>query len=171
MRTDPRATRAILSCIDVGLKVWDPCCGDGALAKVLSEGKREVIATDLINYGFGKGGVNFFTVKHRLAPAIVMNPPFKLSKEFVQHALDLGCSPVVVFGRLAFLEGCDRKTWFEKTKLSDVYILSRRPRMWYGNEKAPFTGMIAFAWFVWKAGHQGPWRGHFLDIKEYGESW
>src|SRR3954465_15760869 len=40
--------------------VWEPCCGDGAIARVLQDHGYSVTASDAAEYGFGLAGVNFF---------------------------------------------------------------------------------------------------------------
>jgi hypothetical protein len=58
--------------------VWEPCCGDGALAKVLSAAGHEVVATDLVDRGFGRGGVDLLKTSEMPdgSRALVTNPPY-----------------------------------------------------------------------------------------------
>lgn len=89
--TQPEATRALLKAEAQYLgkypRVWEPACGDGAIAKLLP---GEVVATDLIDRGYGTQAD--FLKSEKLADAIVTNPPFKLAAEFIEHAwmMDVG---------------------------------------------------------------------------------
>src|SRR6185369_10862163 len=42
-------------------EIWDPACGDGAMARVLAERGNAVIATDLYDRGYGEPGHDFLT--------------------------------------------------------------------------------------------------------------
>ena len=58
--------------------VWEPCCGDGAIARVLREHRYAVVASDAAERGFGLGGVDFFACTD-FPPgcgAMVTNPPY-----------------------------------------------------------------------------------------------
>ena len=39
-------------------QVWDPCCGAGDISMVLQRHGREVVSTDLIDRGYGQGGLD-----------------------------------------------------------------------------------------------------------------
>ena len=56
--------------------VLDPCCGDGRLSNGL---KGKVVQSDLPN--------DFLLMKPYPVDLVVMNPPFTLDKEFINHAL------------------------------------------------------------------------------------
>ena len=60
--TDPKAIDILLDYEEVSLprRVWEPSCGTGCLSERLRERGFEVVSTDLIDRGYGKGGVNFF---------------------------------------------------------------------------------------------------------------
>ena len=56
--------------------IWEPACGDGAIARVLERAGHRVIATDLIDRGYGEAGVDFLTTAEPRARHIVTNPPY-----------------------------------------------------------------------------------------------
>jgi hypothetical protein len=72
--------------------IWEPCCGDGAMARVLEDHGHDVVATDLMDRGYGEGGRDFL-LEDRLpdgVTAIVTNPPYGRNLyKFVDHALEL----------------------------------------------------------------------------------
>jgi hypothetical protein len=165
--TPPCATQALLAAECFDGTIWEPACGDGAMSRVLEAAGHEVISTDLIDRGFGEGGRDFLMEWQPRAPNIVTNPPFKWAPQFVDRGLQLTTGKVALFLRLAFLEGQARGTWFPKTPLARVHIMSRRVPIGKGRllEADEKGGPLAFAWFVWEHGHSGAPELHFLDWK------
>jgi hypothetical protein len=154
--TPPEATRALLAREHFDGLTWEPACGDGAICRVLDAYGIPYIATDLIDRGFGQGGQDFFQSDLR-ATNIITNPPYKLAEKFVWRALERTDGKVAMLCKLAFLEGAKRRKLFETTPLKSVYVFSKRLSMYRNGEKGNYaSGMIAFAWIVWKHGHEGP---------------
>ena len=166
--TFPAATRALLSVEKFKGSIWEPACGEGAMSIVLEQAGYTVISTDLISRGFGEGGRDFLMEWVSLAPNIVTNPPFRWAIEFIDRALMLTTGKVVMFLRLAFLEGVERGKWFKKVPLARVWVMSRRVPMAKGkqHEEGDGHGVIAFAWFVFEHGWEGPPQLGFLDWKD-----
>lgn len=152
--TPPAGTRALLSVESFEGSIWEPACGDGAISKVLEAAGYEVISTDLVDRGFGTGGIDFLLDYQTTADNIITNPPFKHAREFIEHALNRSRRKVAMLARLAFLEGGARKELFETTPLARVWVFSRRLHMARGGEETR-GGMLAFAWFVWEHSYQG----------------
>jgi hypothetical protein len=164
--TWPAATRALLKVERFVGTVWEPACGDGAMSTELAAAGYDVISTDLIDRGYGEVA-DFLMEWTPRAPNIVTNPPFRWAIEFIDRALQLTTGKVVMFLRLAFLEGVERGKWFPGTPLARVYIMSRRVPMGRGKIAGADEGhgVIAFAWFVWEHGYSGAPTLHFLDWK------
>ncbi|KQM65804.1 hypothetical protein ASE75_06125 [Sphingomonas sp. Leaf17] len=165
--TWPAATRALLTVERFDGAIWEPACGDGAMSTVLADAGYSVISTDLIDRGFGEPDRDFLMEWAPRAPNIVTNPPFRWAMQFIDRALMLTTGKVVMFLRLAFLEGVERGAWFPGTPLARVYVMSRRVPMGRGKiaGEAEGHGVIAFAWFVWDHAHSGPPALFFLDWK------
>ncbi len=89
--TPPEGTRVLLSVERFDGPIWEPSCGDGGIAKVLAAAGHRVVSTDLIDRGFGIGGINFLTEPINRARHIVTNPPYGggLADKFILHALRL----------------------------------------------------------------------------------
>ena len=87
--TPPEATRALLAAETFEGSIWEPACGEGWMAKELSKAGYFVIATDLIDYGFGEGGLDFLHAERPMAKHIVTNPPYGsgLGDKFLRQAL------------------------------------------------------------------------------------
>lgn len=77
-----------------GEEVWDPACGDGAIATHLEARGHLCHATDLYDRGYGKTGLDFLRTGWPRDPCpIITNPPYAddLPDKFVRHAmLELG---------------------------------------------------------------------------------
>lgn len=166
--TNPVATRALLAVETFDGPIWEPACGEGDMSKVFEEAGYPVISTDLIDRGYGEGGVDFLRQWKPRAPNIVTNPPFKLAVQFINVALTLSTGKVAMLLRLAFLEGQRRKMMFERTPLARVYTFSRRVPMQRGRiaRDGEGHGQLAFAWLVWEHGFQGDPTTHFIDWKD-----
>lgn len=168
--TPPEATISLLAIEDFGPYVWEPACGDGAISNVLVAAGHSVVSSDLVDRGFGTPRVDFLMERTALAPCLITNPPFKLAEQFVQHALAIGVKKVAMLLRLAWLEGVDRKRKvYDSTPIARVHVSSRRLTMLRGGTDAGKGGgsMIAFAWFVWEAGHVGDPVIRFFDWADY----
>lgn len=155
--TPPEGTRALLDVETFPGVVWEPACGDGAMAREIERAGATVIATDLIDRGYGRGGVDFLLDWSTKADHIVTNPPFKFAEEFARHALARCPGKVALLCRLAWLEGIGRRRLFTGTPLARVWVFSRRLRIVRGRQRdqGESGGMLAFAWFVWDRGHEG----------------
>lgn len=155
--TPPEGTRALLAVENFDGPIWEPACGAGDMARVLSAAGYEVVATDLMDRGYGQSHRDFLMEWEPVAPNIVTNPPFKLAEQFVRHALALSSGKVAMLCRLAWLEGKGRRELFTGTPLARVWVFAGRLSMQRGAlGKSGQGGMLAFAWFVWEHGHSGP---------------
>ena len=87
--------------------IWEPACGMGHLSKRMIELGKEVYSTDLINRGYGTGGVDFLKATENPYGAIITNPPYKIALEFIEKALDISDegTKIAMFLKPTFLEG------------------------------------------------------------------
>lgn len=95
--------------------IWESACGEGHLSKRMEEYGKSVFSTDLIDRGFGTGGVNFLQLSDEWEGDIITNPPYKYAKEFVEKSLELinDGAQVAMFLKLTFLEGQKRRKLFD----------------------------------------------------------
>jgi hypothetical protein len=141
--------------------IWEPACGVGNIVKVLRDAGHQVIASDLNNRGCpdSMSQVDFLfplVVPMIEADAIVTNPPYQLSEEFVIVALERA-PLVIMLLRLAFYESDRRVSLLERMGLARIHVFANRLPMMH---RAGWTGRrassaMAFAWFVWQRGHSG----------------
>ena len=60
--TSAEVTRALVPEIaDFPATILDPACGDGAIALELERGGFTVVGTDIVQRGYGEGGIDFLT--------------------------------------------------------------------------------------------------------------
>ncbi|MAK38193.1 MAG: hypothetical protein CMC15_18685 [Flavobacteriaceae bacterium] len=145
---------------DGGKLIWENSCGQGHLSLPLQAYGHKVISTDLIDRGFGIGGVDFLKPSpfdHMPYDAIIMNPPYKNKKpqKFVEKALTIS-NLVCAFLRIQFLESTGRIEFYKKTPPKYVLIFSWRCR---SSKNAKFhkdeKSTQCYAWFIWEKGYSG----------------
>ena len=162
--TPPIATEMLCDIESFSQNILEPCCGEGHIARVLTSRGYNVQATDLINRGFGQGGIDFLQYNETVDKDIITNPPYSMAREFVEHAMDIVTNghKVVMFLKLSFLEGQERRKLFEKYPPKTVWVSSSRlgcakngefKTDKKGNLKA--DSAVAYAWFVFEKGFAG----------------
>lgn len=136
-------------------------CGSGHLSERLKSYGCEVYSTDLIDRGYGVGGIDFLTVTDKWNGDILTNPPYSISYKFVEHAMELleEGNRCFMFLKVQFLEGKARKELFKKYPPKCVYVSSSRILC---AKNGDFEGMkagggsaVAYAWFEWEKGYNG----------------
>lgn len=174
--TPPAAIRALLKVERLPMRIWEPCCGPGAIVRELRAAGHLVFASDLVDYQSPDQDIaqwDFLfereapVIGDRPAEAIVTNPPFKNAEAFVERALEL-CPKVVMLFRLAFLESERRRGILDGGLLARVHVFRKRlPMMHRHDWDGPKVNSgMAFAWFVWDKDHTGPTELHRLDPDE-----
>ena len=135
--------------------IWEPCCGEGHISKVLAAQGYEVESSDLVDRGFGIPPVDAL-MELKTYPSIVTNPPYKLALEMAEHFTELG-DKVALLLKLVFLEGIKRREFFERKPPVRVYVFSQRQAI--SKDGIPTKkGLLCFAWFVWERGNTAPPR-------------
>ena len=129
--------------------ITEPCCGDGAMAKVLErETKLPVYASDLYHRGYGFQR-DIFDLKDKCAN-IVTNPPYNIANELVEHAYNITTHKLCILVRTAFLESNTRyKSIYSVNPPSRVYVFSERLSMYPANQPITGGGTTSYSWIVW----------------------
>lgn len=170
--TPPIATELLCSLETFSKNILEPCCGEGHIAKVLEAHGYKVQAMDLIDRGYGEGGVDFLTYDEYVEGDIITNPPYSMAQEFVEHAMELidDGHKVAMFLKLSFLEGKERSKMFKKYPPKRVWVSSSRlgcakngefKTDKNGNFKA--DSAVAYCWFVWEKGFHGDPEIHWFN--------
>ena len=115
--TDPIAAEWLIQLEKLNHNIWECACGAGHLGKVFENHGFNVKATDLVDRGYGQGGVDFLACDEKFDGDIVTNPPYKYSLPFIEHAFSLipDGHKVCMFLKVQFLEGKERKRLFLNT--------------------------------------------------------
>ena len=167
--TDPNALRLFINRFgkdnnEIAQNVWEPACGQGHLAEVLEEYGHKVLATDLVNRGYGEGGIDsladfLLDGKNTFNGDILTNPPFKVAEKFVEKAMDSleqKGNRLFLFLKIQFLEGQKRKELFEKYPPKYVYVYSARQLCCKDGEFEKYTATTqCYAWYIWEKGFTG----------------
>lgn len=161
--TDPKAVDMLLDLESFSHDVWEPACGEGHISKALLNRGYHVTSTDLIDRGFGTGGVDFLQMQldTPVQMDIITNPPYKYAQDFVEHALHIIADghKVAMLLRLSFLEGKQRRKLFDRTPPTKVYVASGRINCCkngdFSKEQRSNNSAQAYAWFVWEKGYTG----------------
>jgi hypothetical protein len=164
-------TEALLDCVSLRGAVWEPCCGDGAMARAIQARDHRVTASDLADRGYGETGVDFlactgFPVD---CQSMVTNPPYGdgggslkgvqvpgALLHFVRHALRLteqADGQLALLVRFQWLAGRKAANLISSGPLSKVIVLRRRIR-WF--DMGPLTnhGQHHHAWLFWDCHHE-----------------
>jgi len=165
--TEPKALEIFLEKLKEDkiylFNVWECACGQGHLAEVLKKQGYLAQATDLIDRGYGQGGVDFLgdylmDRKTKWNGDILTNPPLKLAEKFVEKGMELldDTGKLILFLKIQFLEGQKRKELFKKYPPKYVYVNSARQLCAKDGEFEKYTATTQFyAWYVWEKGFQG----------------
>lgn len=89
---------------------------------------------------------------------IITNPPYKYALNFVQRALESVRTggKVAMFLKLQFLEGKERRKFFDENPPRTVYVSSSRLKCaMNGKFEKVKSSAVAYAWFVWEKGFHG----------------
>lgn len=131
--------------------IWEPCCGDGAKAKVLQRHGWQVFGTDLVDRGYGLGGLDVLVAPLALQPTVVTNPPFNIAGEIIEHLLArLGVETLALLLKSQFWHASSRAGLFARFPPVAVMPLLWRPD--FDGRGAP---VMECAWTVWRRGHAG----------------
>lgn len=172
--TPPEATRALLSVESFDGDIWEPACGDGRIAKVLTDHGHAVVSTDLNEYGFGEAGVDFLSEREARAKHIVTNPPYGygLADRFIRRALTLTQwtgGKVAMLLNMSSLCHRQRTDWWREIPPARLYAIDDIvcwPEDRYGPPPRYFT-KHRYVWAVWTHDHKGPPAFWWLSGAEF----
>jgi predicted RNA methylase len=155
--TPPEATRALLSVERFDGAIWEPACGQGHIAKVLEAHGADVVATDLVDHGYGRPGVDFLDQRLPRAKHIVTNPPYGrgLGDAFVRKALTFTQHTggrVAMLLNIASLCHPDRHDSFVRRPPSVIYALDQCVCLPGGDARRATrrTYEHRYVWLVWE---------------------
>jgi hypothetical protein len=152
--TPADVTKALLKFLGwpAGWHIHDPACGDGAMCRVFESMGYQASGADIrTDTGYGRQGVDFLKT-WPVGPAfdaIVTNPPFAQSEEFIRHALK--CTPwVAMVVKSQYWHAAKRYQLFMDHPPTWVLPLTWRPDFMNKGKGAAPT--LEVQWTVWTPG-------------------
>ena len=147
--TPPEATQRLLDVEKFDGKIYEPCCGQGHISKVLIKNGYDVESSDLVDRGYGKSNIDFL-MEYQTRDNIITNPPYgRLLMQFVRQTQKIADKKIAMLLKLTFLEGQERKEFFKECPPTKVHVFSKRLSLMKNGESYE-GGMMALAWFVWE---------------------
>ncbi len=114
--------------------IWEPCCGDGGILKVLDDLGYRTIGTDIVQRwadddDSGYQIADLYDATEAPARAVIMNPPFgevtKRKKDdpapFLQKLFDLGVEYVAMLVPVDWAAAASRQPFLAKHPISRMY--------------------------------------------------
>jgi hypothetical protein len=165
-------TEALLRHVQFRGRVWEPCCGTGAITTVLQRHGYSVTSTDIADHGFGAPGVDFFSsqaVPPEGCRALVTNPPYGRNTpsrkgqeksamamlRFVDHALRLTESvqgQLALLVRFQWVAGHRAAALMSAGPFAAVIALTHRIQ-WFDKGEATNISQHHHAWVVFDHAH------------------
>lgn len=169
--TPPEATKALVLAEERALSrfpvVWEPAVGDGAVARVLKAHGYDVVASDLVDRGYGAKIRDFYEFDSPPSKAIITNPPYCEANwgigkaRWMRHAFGIGVEYMALLLNLNWLGAAGLKPLLDCHPISRVYVLRWR---------LDFTGLGSppqtSAWVIWDSRHKYKTHLEFLDKPE-----
>jgi len=147
--TPPEATQQLLDVEKFEGKIYEPCCGQGHISKVLIKNGYDVESSDLVDRGYGKSNIDFL-MEYQTRDNIITNPPYgRLLMQFARQTQKIADKKIAMLLKLTFLEGQERKEFFKEYPPTRVHVFSKRLSLMKNGESYD-GGMMALAWFVWE---------------------
>ena len=144
VKTPKEITEALLKYEKFEGNILEPCCGDGAISKVL-EKQYQVISSDKFKNGYGEQK-DLFEITESY-DNIITNPPFTQQQLIKKHLLSITKNKLVL---LWYAKNIGNEIETKSSKhLKTVYIFK---------SKVPWVEVKIgwlFAWYVWDKNYEG----------------
>lgn len=159
--TPPAIVYPLLKAVDFSAdEIFEPCAGDGAIAKVLEQEIKHIETADIdgsmpVNIkGFDATAIADWDITFRCHKPnwVVTNPPYKRPDcdQIIRNAWEFAEVGIAMLLRLSYLEPCKgRAKFLKEAPLSKVIIFNPRPQFIPGKKA---TDSSTVAWFVWRKG-------------------
>ena len=119
----------------------------------------DVLSIDLIDRGFGNGGIDFLTSKFEKGKYdVVTNPPYTLFIPFLLKAIEICHNKVAMLLPVTFLSCKQRWKVYENHPPHTVYIYTDRICIAKNGEFEKYNATInpqMYAWYVWHKDFHG----------------
>lgn len=164
--TDPQSLVRFLDRIkednlELAPNIWECACGSGVLSNVLKEYGYNVLSSDIVDRGYEDTKLwDFLKPTNRILfkGDILTNPPYKYALEFIKIALEQVSegSKVIMFLKISFLEGKERKEFYKENPPKYIYVFSDRQTCYINGDFSEKKGStVCYCWYVWEKGFKG----------------
>lgn len=163
--TNPAITKMLLQHEQFEGSIYEPACGEGHISKVLIDAGHDVFSTDLVDRGYGTGGVDFLNDEHikkyyNAFDNVITNPPFKYGKEFVKQAKKVATRKIAIFHTTTFLSGVQRYEMWQDREFALRKLIQFSGRVSFKasgilGQDVPAGGWISWAWYLFQKGYTG----------------
>lgn len=159
--TPPKAVEELLSREKFSKYIWECASGGGHIAEVLKQKGYDVKCSDIIDRGYEDTEIADFLTTERnandTARDIITNPSYKLSVEFVNHALEISDdgTKVAMFLKIQFLETKKRYELFKQYPPKKIYVFVNRVNCGKNGVFGKESSAVCYCWFVWEKGYKG----------------
>jgi len=166
--TEPKAVELLLEKETFNNKIWECACGQGHISEVLKKNGYNVLSTDLIDRSYCDKKYDFLTsnnenlfdkgtlIKHWDGD-IITNPPYKYALDFIKKSLKLikYKSKIAMFLKIQFLEGIERRKFFNINPPKKIYVASKRLNCAKNGDFEKYqSSAVCYAWFIWEKGNK-----------------
>ena len=155
-QTPPWATLALLEKEKFEGSILEPCCGAGAISRLLKT--YYLVSSDIRTDDdvFGYKDKDIFAYNPNTFDNIITNPPYFIARQVAEKSLQIAKNKIALLLRLSFLESRKRYEFFKSTPLQTVYVFCKRVTMHpEGTERPKNSGTAAYAWYVWNKRYSG----------------
>lgn len=160
--TPVNGTESVMPAIEViadhigrPIRIWEPACGDGRIARVLEWHGHDVFSSDLRAYpGYGIPDFDFL-IDHQAAfgwnPAeevdmIVTNPPFSLAEQFIRKSLTITPN-VVMLLKQTYWNAASRLPFFAEHR--PKFVLPLTFRLAFLESERGKSPLMDCCWVIW----------------------
>jgi hypothetical protein len=145
VRTPKYVTDALLEREEFAGNILEPCCGDGAISKVLISRGYPVESSDKDDYGYGCKK-DLFSISSKY-DNVITNPPFSQQQLVKKHLLSITTKKLVLLWYVKNLGNEIETKSSEHLKV--IYIFDKRID-WVETK----LGWL-FGWYIWDKGYTG----------------
>jgi hypothetical protein len=148
--TPPEVTAALMRFLALPpCLIWEPACGNGAMAEEMMRHGHEVLSSDIHSEGFGGCDIDFLApdlLCDKLVRAIITNPPFIYAEAFIRKAVPLAPT-VAMLLKSQYWHASKRAKLFDDLPPAYVLPLTWRPDFLAGAKGGAPT--MDCLWTVW----------------------
>ena len=141
--TPPIALRPLLPYLRPEWRIWEPCCGGGAIVTELCSKGFDVFGTDIVE----PHGRDFLTWEPAHFDAIVTNPPFSCKDNFIERAYSL-CKPFALLLPLHSLGGKARQALYRQHGIEIILVGERINFITPTGRDKSSSAQFESAWFT-----------------------